>query len=200
MKRKILAILCAAVMVIIPMAVWGTESTEIQNRLAAGEVCGIIADHECDHCREGAASALTLGSTCPDCGSGTLRNVCSGTRKLNRGSSYFYVECYVSGHPSGCQTVQTRYYTDVTCSNPNCNYRGSGADWHIESYFHSMDSGTYDNHYCSLPVDLRSASFSEPIVINQQQQVDNDMPWDPVAAGDVCAAHIAYQCPICPKE
>lgn len=197
MKTKILAIFCSVVIIATQLSVFAAESEDIQRRLAAGDVCGIISGHECDHCAGEDISTPAVAETCPDCGSGTLRSVCSGVRKMNSGSDYFYVDCYVSGHPAGCQTGQTRYYTDITCTNTACSYRVSGSDWHIQSYFHSMDSTTFDDHYCSLLLDPRSSDANEPSL---PEKTANSKPRDPVAAGDVCALHIVYECGICPVE
>lgn len=104
----------------------------------------------CTSDSDGEPDMIATVEDCPDCGIGTLYSVCSGVRKMNGSKYYFYVQCYVGTHPSGCQTVQTRYYTDKICTNPNCNYRYCNVDNHIQSYFHSLDESCFDDCYCSL--------------------------------------------------
>ena len=124
-------------------------SEKVKDPIAAGDVCGIIPEHECDFCIQNGLLLESVATTCPACQNGILRNACSGRRVMNGSDYYFYVQCYVSGHPSGCQTVQTRYYTDVAC--PNCEYQVSGSLSHIQAYYHSKDPTCYDDHYCTLP-------------------------------------------------
>ncbi|MBP0978490.1 MAG: hypothetical protein J6P89_09985 [Oscillospiraceae bacterium] len=158
---------------------------EIQKRLEAGDVCGLIEDHVCEFCDDDGRAAAEI---CGDCGIGTLYSVCSGVRKLNDGGNYFYVDCYVSSHPAGCQTVQTRYYTDRICSNrPNCNFRECGLDNHIQSYFHTLVPSCKDDCYCSLPYVPRGnrGETAETELCCGESEHERD----PIAAGDIDYAY-----------
>ncbi|MGN1128526.1 MAG: hypothetical protein ACI4T6_06165, partial [Candidatus Flemingiibacterium sp.] len=139
MKKKILALMLAlsAISGTISVSAVSSSSRYVgKNPIAAGDVCGLISKHHCEFCED--SVMLLADESCPRCGS-SLQSVCSGDYAVNpeTGSTYFYVNCYVGSHPDGCQTIQSRCYTDTKCVS--CNYHVSGTTTHIQAYFHSLE-------------------------------------------------------------
>lgn len=143
--KKVIRTIFVFLFVTVFMAVSVTASNN-RDPIAAADFHHLCADSimNCDE-------SEVLRTSCPRCGA-SLHNVCSGQYVLNSENGLTHsVPCYVTGHPSGCATIQRRCYTDVACTNYSCHYYVSGSNWHVESYYHELVPSVYDDFYCSLP-------------------------------------------------
>ena len=199
MKLKILAAFAASLVAGVTISASTTVSSDVEERLMAGDYCGLIEEHVCELCDDEQLAPAVVYETCPGCGSNTFSEVCSGVRVMNpnpgyqESANYHYVECEILTHDDGCKIVQSRFYTDKTCKNSSCNYRESGGEWHIESYYHTLNSAA-DNRYCQLRKDFRSTRSATSAAVDAV--ADDCHVRNPIEAGDICE-HSVPMCDDC---
>ena len=122
--RKMMIMITVVVMILSSMSVYA-ESYVISNETIAGELMGL--------------DPRMVTRTCKKCYKTQVDVYCTGATGQAPSAG-----CYVSSHPSGCQTVD-RYYGCANAYCPTCGYSYHYDTTHIEKCRHTSTGSTWYN-------------------------------------------------------